>query len=198
MSSHESSSSGWDLRPPDPWPNGSKSTVAENACGNCHSPHLATGGPRLLPYAAEEAVCAACHNGHVAADNVMADFRKLSIHPMFEDPPLHDPTEPATVDKRHVECVDCHEGMRQEGSRVQVTDPTMQYFAPGYMHVMHALCETCHEERQPTLPVPNENFARCTNCHQGLPSLRSDIWKSARMSIATYTTRSDSGGGGQQ
>ena len=96
------------------------------------------------------------------------------------------------------ECVDCHEGMRQEGSRVQVTDPTMQYFAPGYMHVMHALCETCHEERQPTLPVPNENFARCTNCHQGLPSLRSDIWKSARMSIATYTTRSDSGGGGQQ
>jgi len=96
------------------------------------------------------------------------------------------------------ECIQCHEGMRREGSRVQVVDSTRHYLAAGYMDAMHELCVTCHEERQPTLTIPNENFSRCTNCHQGLPSLRSDLWRSTSMSIATYTTGDTSGGRREQ
>ena len=56
----------WSGTPPDPWPNSTLTTVSENACGNCHQPHLAAGGPRLLNYAVEEDNCLACHNGNVA------------------------------------------------------------------------------------------------------------------------------------
>ena len=108
-----------------------------------------------------------------------------------------DPAAPK-VRGNATECSECHEGMRREGSRVQVTDTTKHYYASGYMYAMHELCVTCHQERQPTLAIPNENFSRCTNCHQGFPSLRSQLWRSASMSIATYTAGDTSGGRREQ
>lgn len=107
-SPHSNSPSGWNGQAPDPWPNRPWSTVTDNACGNCHKPHSATGGPRLLFYAAEEQNCSACHNGNVATEDVMADFAKTSIHPITNTTLIHDPVEAGVINQRHVECQDCH------------------------------------------------------------------------------------------
>lgn len=74
------------------------------------------------------------------------------------------------------DCLECHKGMRPEGSRVNVEDPAKRYHASGYMDAMHELCINCHEERKSTLSEPNENFARCTNCHRNLPSIDDEVW----------------------
>ncbi len=111
QSSHKLSSSRWNNIPPDPWPvvGSRKNTVAESACDNCHMPHTAGGNERLLIYDEEEQNCAACHNGNVAKYDVMADFKKYSVHPVTSTTGEHDPIEPAVIETRHVECVDCHE-----------------------------------------------------------------------------------------
>jgi predicted CXXCH cytochrome family protein len=109
LTPHSLSASGWNGVLPDPWPASDEVTVTDNACQNCHLPHSATGGPRLLQYAIEEDNCRACHNGNVANQDVMAEFNKLSIHPIIDTALVHDPVEPGTVVDRHVECVDCHD-----------------------------------------------------------------------------------------
>ena len=75
------------------------------------------------------------------------------------------------------DCLDCHKGMRPDGSRVNVTDPARRYLASGYMDAMHGLCIDCHEEMQPKLAEPREEFSRCTNCHRGLPPLDDKVWE---------------------
>ncbi len=110
QSAHRSSTRGWNGSGTDPWPYTTWSTVADNACQNCHRPHAAGGAERLLNYAVEEANCSACHNGNVAAKNIMNEFNKASIHPIATDTGVHQPLETAVVPSatRHVECVDCH------------------------------------------------------------------------------------------
>lgn len=107
-SDHRNSSATWNGTAPDPWPHTEWTTVAANACENCHRPHSAGGTPRLLNAASEEANCFACHNGNVAPVNVQSEFNKVSIHPVASTTAVHDPAEPAVVQSRHVECVDCH------------------------------------------------------------------------------------------
>jgi len=108
QSSHKTSTATWNGTGVDPWPNTEWVTVADNACQNCHQPHSAGNGERLLNYPAEEDNCTACHNGHVAQKNVWGEFNKLSRHPITMTSGIHDAAEPAVVNARHVECVDCH------------------------------------------------------------------------------------------
>ena len=108
-SSHSLSSTTWNGASPDPWHSSPYSTVGDNGCQNCHVPHNEAGGPRLLIHAAEEDNCADCHNGNVASKDVMSAFDQFSSHPMSFTTLVHDPTEPAIVDTRHVECSDCHD-----------------------------------------------------------------------------------------
>lgn len=114
--SHNNSTATWNGAGTDPWPNVDGTTVQENACENCHLPHSATGGPRLLQHAVEEDNCSACHNGNVASLNVMADFAKASVHPIAITTLVHDPVEPGTVTQRHVECADCHDSHAANGA----------------------------------------------------------------------------------
>ncbi|MBI5385147.1 MAG: hypothetical protein HZA90_10725 [Verrucomicrobia bacterium] len=101
------SSGTWNGVPPNPWPHTSQTTVAANACENCHAPHHAGTKPRLLTFAGQEQNCFACHNGNVAR-NVQSEFSKLSAHPVLQTGSLHDPTEDAVDPPRHVTCADCH------------------------------------------------------------------------------------------
>ena len=105
---HNLSSKTWNGSTPDPWPDSDPGwiTVADNACQNCHQPHSANSGERLLKSNVEEEVCTACHNGHVASKDIMAEFNKSSFHPLSTG--THDPSESVVVSARHVECVDCH------------------------------------------------------------------------------------------
>jgi predicted CXXCH cytochrome family protein len=114
-SPHSTSTRTWNGAGTDPWPLRSWSTVAENGCENCHLPHADAGGPRLLANATEDHTCAACHNGNVAVDNVMAAFAAASIHPIAASSRVHDPAEPAVIANRHVECSDCHDAHAARG-----------------------------------------------------------------------------------
>lgn len=107
-SDHKLSGATWNGAGTNPWPHTSATTVAANACENCHRPHSAGGKKGLLNNLAEEDNCYSCHNANVAAKNVQAEFVKPSIHPVAITTGVHDPAEPAVVAARHVECADCH------------------------------------------------------------------------------------------
>lgn len=107
-SDHRNSTKTWNGIGTTPWPHTTGTTVAANACENCHRPHTAGGGQRLLNYAAEETNCFNCHNGNVAAKNIQAEFNKASVHHVANYTGTHDPAEAAAVATSHVECVDCH------------------------------------------------------------------------------------------
>ena len=96
-SSHSNSNATWNGKP-----------VSDHACQSCHVPHSANSQERLLRSQSEEDVCFTCHNGLVAAQNIQSEFNKFSRHPIGNTTGTHDPTETATVNTRHVECVDCH------------------------------------------------------------------------------------------
>ena len=108
LTAHNLSTATWDGTGADPWPFTNWTTVSDNACQNCHQPHLAGQGERLLNYPAEEQNCSACHNGHVAQLDVMNEFNRFSRHPIDVTTGNHDPGEPGIINNRHVECFDCH------------------------------------------------------------------------------------------
>jgi hypothetical protein len=124
---HSTSTATWNSLGTNPFHTGYV-TVADNACESCHRAHAAPGAMRLLngqdPSNAarrgEEWSCQPCHNGNVAAKNVVSEFSKPYVHPTFSvTPSAHDPTEspsnatfrmPETnpAAPRHAECFDCH------------------------------------------------------------------------------------------
>ena len=107
---HKISTATWDGIGLNPWPNTQWTSVQDNACFNCHTPHAAARPERLLKQPTEEGVCLVCHNGHVAESDVYAAFQKISVHPIMDYLDDHDPTENVLEDIRHVECQDCHNG----------------------------------------------------------------------------------------
>lgn len=105
---HRSSAATWNGTGLDPWPHTEKSTVSANACENCHAPHGAGIGPRLMTQVTEESNCYACHNGNVVAKNIQLEFAKSSMHPIAATAGVHIPREDLINPPRHVECADCH------------------------------------------------------------------------------------------
>lgn len=105
-----------------PWTHTSGTTVAANACENCHRPHTAPGTKRILNYAKEEDNCLVCHNGSAmnpALKNILGEYTKARGHStafMGNLPPgTHDPAEADPVGVKHVECVDCHNPHQARG-----------------------------------------------------------------------------------
>jgi predicted CXXCH cytochrome family protein len=107
-SAHRTSTRTWNGAGTNPWPHTTGTTVAANACENCHRPHTAGGAKSLVNYAAEETNCNVCHNGNAAAKNVLAEFSKASAHDVGLYTGTHTPPEASPVTATHVECVDCH------------------------------------------------------------------------------------------
>lgn len=107
-STHNSSTSTWNGSGTNPWFHTPYTTVADNACENCHNPHNATGKTRLMKYTQEENNCLDCHNGNVAVKKIDVEFAKTYRHDVFAYTNLHDPVENAFVTTKHVECSDCH------------------------------------------------------------------------------------------
>lgn len=107
-SSHRLATKTWNGVAPNPWPHTSGTTVAANACENCHQPHSAAGKRFLLNAATEEDNCLNCHNGNVAAKNIKAELSKASVHAVAGTTGIHDPAEAVVIGARHAECSDCH------------------------------------------------------------------------------------------
>lgn len=108
QSTHRTSTARWNGLTTNPWPHSKETTVAANACENCHTSHNAGEKARLLTHPGEEQNCYVCHSGNVAAKNIQTEFRKFSVHPVELTAGVHDPTEDPLNPPRHVECVDCH------------------------------------------------------------------------------------------
>jgi predicted CXXCH cytochrome family protein len=115
-STHASSTATWNKQGTNPWPTTPFTTVANNACENCHRPHTAPHPVRLLAQPEERNVCLVCHNGNVARTNIEAEFAKASVHPIVATDGVHDPTEDPRTMARHVTCVDCHNPHQVIGS----------------------------------------------------------------------------------
>jgi predicted CXXCH cytochrome family protein len=107
-SSHRNSNKPWNGVGVNPWPHTTGSSVAANACENCHAPHNAGTKPRLLNFADEANNCYSCHSGNVAAKNIQPEFNKFSAHPLLTTTGIHDPMEDPINSTRHSTCADCH------------------------------------------------------------------------------------------
>jgi len=111
-STHATSTNTYTGTGDNPLPN-TTTTVADNACGNCHKPHTAGTHQRLLKQVNEEDNCLACHSGQVATQsnisNELPPLPKPYGHPVKDTLGVHKAHEDfsATVTK-HVECEDCH------------------------------------------------------------------------------------------
>src|ERR1043166_5801232 len=106
---HRTSTKTWNGAGENPW-HTTQTTMAANACENCHTSHKAGTKARLLNFADEEKNCVVCHSGNVATKDVNRDFNKISAHPIRATTAVHDPTEDPINPPRHVECADCHNG----------------------------------------------------------------------------------------
>lgn len=123
--SHSTAQSTWSGAAPNPWPRTGTgtdfdwTTVKQNGCENCHTPHNAIGQKRLLNCytelgpcdpATEEGVCFPCHNGHMVppVKNIFGQFLNTSRHAVDMATSVHDPKESPKLISGHVECVDCH------------------------------------------------------------------------------------------
>lgn len=160
-SSHRLSSATWNGSGTNPWPHTSGTTVAANACENCHRPHSAGGRKWLLNQQAEENNCYSCHNGNVASKNIQAEFTgKPSIHPVTLNTGVHDAAESAVVQTRHVECADCHNSHATNsstgtlpGSLAGVRGVTISGTAVKQISAEYQLCFRCHAD-SPGKPAP--------------------------------------------
>jgi predicted CXXCH cytochrome family protein len=152
-STHRTSNATWNGSGTDPWPTTTWTTVANNACENCHQPHSAPGRRRLLHQATEEGNCFACHSGTVAAStkNLQTEFNKSYRHPVTNTNGTHDPREPGVVSARHVECVDCH---NPHSTRAGGTNP------PGPISGVRGLSITNTEVNPATY-----EYQICFRCH---------------------------------
>jgi predicted CXXCH cytochrome family protein len=160
LSSHSTAAKTWNGVAPNPWPHTSGTTVAANACENCHRPHAAGGRKRLLNALTEEANCYPCHDANVAAKNIQSEFSKTSIHPVTLTTGVHDPAETATVQSRHVECVDCHNphasnttGGALPGSLIGVRGVSIDGTEVNPATNEYQICFRCHAD-SPGQPVP--------------------------------------------
>jgi len=108
LSSHSTSGATWNGSGDDPWPHTEFTTVAENACENCHTPHNAMGRNDLMNELAEENACLSCHNGNVAASDIASELTKPYLHNVYSYTGDHDAGEDPLVTLMHVECSDCH------------------------------------------------------------------------------------------
>ncbi len=153
QSSHSTSVSRWTGQGVNPWPDSQWTSVADNACGNCHKTHNAGKAERLLNYSQEEENCLVCHNGQLAKTDISNTLRKFSIHPVQQTTGVHDPKEGAIVSSRHVECSDCHNphavsnssGLLS-GSLVGVRGVSIDGVELSSINHEYELCFRCHSD----------------------------------------------------
>jgi Ni/Fe-hydrogenase subunit HybB-like protein len=137
----------------------------------------------------ENSQCFSCHQDMYSPTDIFDHFRHVDH---FDG---NDGCESCHVDSSLAKtretakaCLDCHEDMVREGSRVALPEEGMTGMAVGYMDAMHELCIKCHEEKVAEEPekYPVE-FAECLNCHR-------DEDGSSLRQLSPYLTRDSADG----
>jgi predicted CXXCH cytochrome family protein len=178
--SHRNSTKTWNGSAPDPWFHTTYTTVAQNACENCHNPHTAEGKLRLLNFLPEENNCLDCHNGNVALKNIQTQMNKSSRHNVFAYLGIHDPVETALVGTKHVECVDCHNS--HAANNTTAVAPNVKGFNIGVKGI--------NQSGNPVNPAQYE-YEICYRCHTETPGMppsptnRQIVQNNVRLEFAT-------------
>jgi predicted CXXCH cytochrome family protein len=163
-STHSTSTRGWSGTGTNPWQHTPYTTVSENACESCHTPHNAGGKPRLMNYQAEESNCLNCHDGNTSSKNVSSQFIKTYRHNVSGYNLTHDPAESVLVSTMHVECVDCHNPHASKNTTASA--PNINGFLTGVKGINQAgnpvdpalyeyeICYRCHADSPGKLASP--------------------------------------------
>lgn len=158
-SSHSTSVKTWNGIAPNPWFNTEWTTVAQNACENCHNSHNSGGITHLMKYQKEENNCFDCHNSNVATKNIQAEFSKTYKHNIVAYTGIHDPSESASVINTHVECIDCHNP--HAANNLVAYAPSVKGFNQGVLGI----------SQNGTAVNPAENeYEICYRCHAANPA----------------------------
>ncbi|KKL09111.1 hypothetical protein LCGC14_2569130, partial [marine sediment metagenome] len=145
----------------DNWGNVPYRTVSELGCEGCHRPHNARGRERLMRHEVEEDNCFSCHDGSVAAKNIMSEFGKRWAHPVGKSTGVHNPAEDPRTMQDHVECSDCHNPHQVAGSGRNASAPFIGPAMKGVSGLsssgvpiaeatrQYEVCYKCHAKRNP-------------------------------------------------
>jgi predicted CXXCH cytochrome family protein len=172
LSSHATSNARWKGGAGGPWLPDAYTTVAENACLNCHRPHAAAHPEWLMAQVQEQANCTICHDGTMVQQNIAQQFLEPSRHPIESRQWTHTPKEDPLTMPRHVTCVDCHNphaagAMQRSGSTVRasnemalitsgpllgVSGVTMAGTVTPQANHEYEVCLKCHGLAEPTTP----------------------------------------------
>ncbi len=159
-SSHQTSNNTWNGNGENPWFHTPYTTVATNACENCHNPHNAGGKERLMKYRKEEDNCYDCHNGNVATTNIQQQFVKSYRHNVSGYVGVHNPIEVGIPKDKHVECSDCHNA--HAAKHADATAPNVKASNAGVQGISQAgtvvesvayeyeICYRCHSQNAVT------------------------------------------------
>lgn len=169
---------------------------ARGKCVNCHDPHGWNDLAGLIPrlgIAREEQLCAACHDGHPATSNVMADLQKPYRHPVTDfsgrhtGPGENTPTAfgITPINNRHSECEDCHNPHVSRADRLggpSGLDASATTLGVSRIEVLNGPAGTPPAYRflpaSDTLTTPVAEYQLCFKCHSSwttLPSGRTDL-----------------------
>jgi predicted CXXCH cytochrome family protein len=137
---------------------GPYTSVAANACANCHYAHNDAVGPRNLD-AAESAACTPCHGGANVSPpllNITAEYSKTYSHPTMTVTGVHDPAETLPVNStRHAACVDCHNVHTNTAQTAVALPPAVQADIAGV---------NGYDTSGTLTPAANE-YQMCFKCH---------------------------------
>ncbi len=176
-SSHSTSTKTWNGSGTNPWFHSTYTTVADNACENCHAPHTAGGPARIMNFQNEEDNCLYCHNGNVAAKNIQSQLTKTFKHNVYGYTGIHDENELAAPAAKHVECEDCHNPHAVnnttatapfvKGSNVGVKGVDLNGTPVNPAQYEYQICFRCHAD--------NQVVQRYTQRYRGVGNSRLDF-----------------------
>jgi len=145
----------------------------DETCVSCH--HMQN------PYE-QVSECSGCHSDMYLAVDIF-DHDAHVEHKNGNEGCVECHTDPFAEKVRETakDCLECHETMRPEGTRVDIAKDQQSTVAPSYMNALHEGCISCHEEEMATREETNGEHAvdltTCTNCHRDLPRLEDEQWK---------------------
>ena len=158
-SSHATSSATWTGTGSGPWPQDGYTTVAENACLNCHRPHGAGHPEWLLAQSDEPGNCINCHDGESAEKDIKSQFLKTFHHPIENNQGTHQPNESPAVMQPHVSCSDCHDphatnsgvstDLAISGTQRNVSGVTVSGSVAKPATFKYEVCLKCHGLQEP-------------------------------------------------
>ena len=157
--------------------------VAADGCISCHLPHNAQRGVHLLrqpqPLLGEETNCTGtCHKGATytgaSGPDIVTQFARPYTHPVQNYVGIHAANEtlPLTSDKKHVQCVDCHNPHRAGWQGGPLGSPTPDVAPASVAPAINGALRGVRGVAITGTALPDNGSARyeyevCFRCHAG-------------------------------